>query len=397
MLHPVLSRLLHRRLETRNLDSFKGKNLWRRLEIKPLIINERGLLLAKKNDTEVIGKGKNVLMEDNKNIQIKLRNLSGLRGEPIVYEGASPSSKSIPVSNNLGKELSVSGVTEGFKSEIAELGGFRSKDNYNVEGNLFKASFAATVIANNLVEVSHSNLVKVRDCNSGKLGGCVEGLATNPSRPSTSVQHNAWSRKENIKVLNLDFGDYLSEDGKSVKLHIQNELENSRKLLKSLVIKEMFAAGTDTIYITIEWILTELITHPSVMSKAQEEVRRVLGSSQSVTEEALNKMAYLKEVIREVLRMHPPIPTLVPREAMKASELEGYVIPKGTRVFINVWTISSDPMYWEKQEEFWPDRFLNSNTVDFKGQNFEFTPFGSGRRRCPGINFSMLTIECVVA
>ncbi|XP_020684586.1 cytochrome P450 71A1-like [Dendrobium catenatum] len=159
----------------------------------------------------------------------------------------------------------------------------------------------------------------------------------------------------------------------------------------------MFAAGTDTIYITIEWILTELITHPSVMSKAQEEVRRVLGSSQSVTEEALNKMAYLKEVIREVLRMHPPIPTLVPREAMKASELEGYVIPKGTRVFINVWTISSDPMYWEKQEEFWPDRFLNSNTVDFKGQNFEFTPFGSGRRRCPGINFSMLTIECVVA
>ncbi|KAH0450802.1 hypothetical protein IEQ34_021494 [Dendrobium chrysotoxum] len=163
------------------------------------------------------------------------------------------------------------------------------------------------------------------------------------------------------------------------------------------LIWEMFAAGTDTIYITIEWILAELITHPSVMSKAQEEVRRVLGSSQSVTEEALNKMDYLKAVIREALRMHPPIPTLVPREAMNVTELEGYVIPKGTRVFINVWTISRDPMYWEKPEEFWPERFLNIKSADFKGQNFEFTPFGSGRRRCPGINFSTLTIECVLA
>ncbi|KAH0459379.1 hypothetical protein IEQ34_012193 [Dendrobium chrysotoxum] len=97
-------------------------------------------------------------------------------------------------------------------------------------------------------------------------------------------------------------------------------------------------------------------------------------------------MDYIKEVIRERLRMHPPIPTLVPKEAMNVTELEGY-----EQVFINVWMMSRDPVYWEKLEEFWPERFLNSN------RNFEFTPFGSGRRRCLGINFSTLTIECVLS
>lgn len=157
----------------------------------------------------------------------------------------------------------------------------------------------------------------------------------------------------------------------------------------------MFAAGTDTIYIAIEWAMAELIALPSVMRKAQKEVRDVLGSRQVVTEEDLKKMKFLKAVIKEALRMHPPVPVLVPREAMQDTKLHDFVIPKGTRLFINIWTISRDPKYWEKPEEFWPERFLNCD-VDFKGKDFEFTPFGSGRRACPGIYFATHTIECVL-
>ncbi|KAH0461702.1 hypothetical protein IEQ34_009277 [Dendrobium chrysotoxum] len=55
-----------------------------------------------------------------------------------------------------------------------------------------------------------------------------------------------------------------------------------------------------------------------------------------------------------------------------------------------------DPKIWEKPLEFWPKMFERSG-VDFKGQNFELLPFGSGRRKCPGINFAMVIVELVLA
>lgn len=158
----------------------------------------------------------------------------------------------------------------------------------------------------------------------------------------------------------------------------------------------MFAAGTDTTSTVLEWVMTELLRHPSIMKKLQNEVREIVKDKQDVTDEDLEKMHYLKAVIKETLRFHTPIPLLVPRVARKDVKIMGYDISAGTMVITNAWAIGRDPVSWDEPEKFEPDRFLNSS-IDFKGLDFELIPFGAGRRGCAGIAFAMATNEFVVA
>ncbi|KAJ0989458.1 hypothetical protein J5N97_007814 [Dioscorea zingiberensis] len=162
------------------------------------------------------------------------------------------------------------------------------------------------------------------------------------------------------------------------------------------VILDMFAAGTDTTFITLDWGMTELIMNPRVMKKAQEEVRNIVGKRKFVLESDLPHLHYLKAVIKEIFRLHPPAPVLVPRESMEQVTIEGYQIPAKTRVFINAWAIGRDPESWENPEVFQPERFMNSS-IDFKGQDFELIPFGAGRRGCPAITFGTVSVEIALA
>ncbi|XXG88902.1 hypothetical protein AAC387_Pa12g1039 [Persea americana] len=162
------------------------------------------------------------------------------------------------------------------------------------------------------------------------------------------------------------------------------------------IIVDMFNAGTETTATTIEWAMAELIKNPEVMKKAQEEVRRLMGRKGKVEENHLYQMHYLKCVIKETLRLHPVAPLLTPKESNAAVMLQGYFIPPKTRVIVNAWAIGRDPKSWERPEEFLPERFSNS-PVDFKGQDFQFIPFGAGRRACPGISFAIPTMELALA
>ncbi|TKY49551.1 steroid 17alpha-monooxygenase or 17alpha-hydroxyprogesterone aldolase [Spatholobus suberectus] len=166
-----------------------------------------------------------------------------------------------------------------------------------------------------------------------------------------------------------------------------------RTVIKAL---DMFAAGTDTTSTVLEWTMTELLGHPIVMKKLQDESRSVAGDRKHITEEDLDHMQYLKAVIKEILRLHPPIPLLVPRQSMQDIKLNGYHIEAGTRVIINAWAIARDPKYWDQPEEFKPERFLN-NSIDVKGNDFQLIPFGAGRRGCPGTMFAMLVNELALA
>jgi cytochrome P450 len=158
----------------------------------------------------------------------------------------------------------------------------------------------------------------------------------------------------------------------------------------------MFVGGTDTTSAALEWLMAELIKNPSIMKRAQEEVRIVVGKKSKIDVNDINKMDYLKCVVKETLRLHPPLPLLVPRETITSVRLEGYDIPPKTRVYTNTWAIQRDPKVWERPEEFLPERF-EGNPVDFKGQDFEFIPFGGGRRGCPGMIFGVALVEFVVA
>ncbi|KAF8028991.1 hypothetical protein BT93_E1613 [Corymbia citriodora subsp. variegata] len=165
--------------------------------------------------------------------------------------------------------------------------------------------------------------------------------------------------------------------------------------IKALVL-DIFAAGTDTTYTVLEWAMTELLRHPRAMNILLTEVRKIASGKPNITDEDLEKMHYLQAVLKETLRLHPPIPLLVPRLSTRDVKIRGYDIAVGTMVITNAWTIGRDPGTWDKPDDFKPERFLNSS-VDFKGQDFELIPFGAGRRGCPGTSFAMATNELVLA
>lgn len=142
--------------------------------------------------------------------------------------------------------------------------------------------------------------------------------------------------------------------------------------------------------------MVELMRNKSIMKKVQEEVQKVVGNKGKVDECDLQHLEYLKLVIKEAFRLHPPAPFLGPRVTNEIFKIRGYEIPPKTRVFINARAIGMDPKIWTNPTKFYPERFL-SNNVDFRGQDFDLIPFGVGRRMCPGMNFAIVLVELVLA
>ncbi|XP_042005869.1 cytochrome P450 71A6-like [Salvia splendens] len=157
------------------------------------------------------------------------------------------------------------------------------------------------------------------------------------------------------------------------------------------VILNMFVSRTDTSSTTIEWTMVELIRNPTTMKTLQNEVRKVV-ESKGIIEEEDKKMPYLKAVIKESLRLHLPVPLLIPRESTHDTKVLGYDVASGTRVLINAWAIARGPCLKENPEEFYLERFLDTS-IDYKGLHFELIPFGSGRRDCPGITFAVAILS----
>ncbi|MED6136299.1 hypothetical protein PIB30_054736 [Stylosanthes scabra] len=160
------------------------------------------------------------------------------------------------------------------------------------------------------------------------------------------------------------------------------------------MIFDVFTGGSDTAATTINWAMAEMMKNPKILKKAEAEVREVLDrrtTGSKVDETCIEEMKYLKAVIKETLRLHPPGPLLIPRECGRACEIHGYHIPAKSKIIINAWAIARDPNYWTEPERFYPERFVDS-TIDFKGNNFEFIPFGAGRRICPGMHYGVASV-----
>ncbi|XP_071720159.1 premnaspirodiene oxygenase-like [Rutidosis leptorrhynchoides] len=162
------------------------------------------------------------------------------------------------------------------------------------------------------------------------------------------------------------------------------------------IMLDMFAAGTDTSSVATEWAMSELIRSPRVMKKAQAEVRQVLKGKTKIHESDIQDLVYLKLVIKETLRLHPPSPLLLPRECREKCEISGYEIPVKTQVIINTWKMGRDPEYWVDPESFMPERF-SDNSISMMGTDFEYLPFGSGRRMCPGMSLGLANVELPLA
>jgi cytochrome P450 len=153
--------------------------------------------------------------------------------------------------------------------------------------------------------------------------------------------------------------------------------------VKSLLL-DMVVGGSDTSSNAVEFAMAEVINKPEVMKKAQQELDLVVGRDNIVEESHISKLPYLYTIMKETLRLHPTLPLLVPHCPSENVTIGGYHVPKGCRVFINVWAIHKDPAIWSNPLEFDPDRFENGQ-YDYSGNDFSYFPFGSGRRICAGI------------
>ncbi|XP_023736082.1 7-ethoxycoumarin O-deethylase [Lactuca sativa] len=168
-----------------------------------------------------------------------------------------------------------------------------------------------------------------------------------------------------------------------LKISEDNPEEFNREVIRSMFL-DLFVAGTDTTSSTLEWAMTEVLRNPHTMEKAKLELEQCIGKGKLVEENDLSRLPYLSSIMKETLRIHPPIPFLVPRKVDNELKINGYTIPKGTQVLVNAWAIGRDQSIWEDALEFKPERFMTSD-IDVRGQDFELIPFGAGRRICPGL------------
>ncbi|CAL1405030.1 unnamed protein product [Linum trigynum] len=171
----------------------------------------------------------------------------------------------------------------------------------------------------------------------------------------------------------------------------------------SYTFVEMLAAVSDSTSASTEWALAELLKNPKTITAARRELDGKFPKGHVIKESDLPDLPYLCACVKETLRLHPPAPLLLPRRAARDCHVMGYTIPEGAQVFVNVWAIGRDPRYWEDASSFKPERFImaggggREHDVDYKGSNFEFLPFGSGRRMCSGMPMAIRMIQLAVA
>ncbi|KAH6765415.1 cytochrome P450 [Perilla frutescens var. hirtella] len=159
-------------------------------------------------------------------------------------------------------------------------------------------------------------------------------------------------------------------------------------------------AGSDTTMVTLTWALSLLLNNPHTLKKAQEEVDFHISKDRHVNDSDIKNLVYLEAVVKETLRLYPAIPIISLHSALEDCTLStGHHVPSGTRLLVNIWKIQRDEKLWEEPLEFRPERFLTSHKdLDMRsGNNFEFVPFGSGRRSCPGTSLALQIVHLTLA
>lgn len=176
------------------------------------------------------------------------------------------------------------------------------------------------------------------------------------------------------------------------------EIKLTRENIKAFII-DVVTAGSDTSAAMVEWMLAELMNHPETLRKVAEEIDAVVGGDRIASEADLPQLPYLMAAYKETLRLHPAAP-IAHRQSSEEMVVRGFTVPPQTAVFINVWAIGRDPAYWEEPLAFRPERFMPggaAESLEPRGQHFQYMPFGSGRRGCPGMGLALQSVPAVLA
>ncbi|KAL6124048.1 hypothetical protein ACLB2K_076564 [Fragaria x ananassa] len=200
----------------------------------------------------------------------------------------------------------------------------------------------------------------------------------------------------------LDLGGYekaMKKTAKELDGALQKWLEEHKQKRSTNSLHEGVLLGrTDTTTVTLTWALALLINNPEVLKKAQLELDNHVGKERQVNESDVKNLVYLQAIIKETLRLYPAGSLPVPHESREDCTVGNYCVTAGTRLLINISKIQRDPNVWLDPCLFKPERFLITHKdVDVRGHSFEFIPFGSGRRICPGISLALQVTHLTLA
>ncbi|KAH6765077.1 hypothetical protein C2S52_014108 [Perilla frutescens var. hirtella] len=182
--------------------------------------------------------------------------------------------------------------------------------------------------------------------------------------------------------LSQDFLDIVLADGTFSDDQIGNAL------------MEILIGATDSTTITTVWLIVELMRNQELLSRVHQEIAETVEGDE-LNESLLSECHYFQACIKETLRLHVPAPMLVPHRAIQSCKLNNYIIPKDSMMLVNAWAIARNPEYWEDATTFKPERFFDSN-IGYRGANFEYLPFGTGLRMCPGSTVAFKNIQMLV-
>ncbi|OIV99968.1 hypothetical protein TanjilG_26306 [Lupinus angustifolius] len=203
------------------------------------------------------------------------------------------------------------------------------------------------------------------------------------------LEHRMKRVGENKTVDEGDFVDVLLD------LEKENKLQHSDMVA---VLWEMIFRGTDTVAILLEWIVARMVLHPKIQAKVHAEIDSVVGFARTVTDADIPNLPYLRAIVKETLRMHPPGPLLSwARLAIHDTQIGDHFIPAGTTAMVNMWAITHDHEIWSDPQEFKPERFLEQDVPNIMGSDLRLAPFGAGRRVCPGKAMGLATVELWLA
>ncbi|KAJ0024254.1 hypothetical protein Pint_08877 [Pistacia integerrima] len=220
------------------------------------------------------------------------------------------------------------------------------------------------------------------------------------------------SMKKTAKELDIVIQEWLEEHKRKVKGDQEDFMDVMMSILddpelfpgrdadtvNKATCLALILAAADTSKVTLTWALSLLLNNPDVLKKAQNELDIQIGKERQVWESDIKNLTYLQAILKETMRLYPAGPLALPHESTEDCTVLDYHVPAGTRLFINLWKIHRDPRVWLDPCKFQPERFLTTQKeFDVRGQNFEYMPFSSGRRMCPGVSFGLQVMQLTLA
>jgi cytochrome P450 len=155
----------------------------------------------------------------------------------------------------------------------------------------------------------------------------------------------------------------------------------------------LLLAGHETTANALTWTWYLLSQHPSVAQRLRDEVNDVLGSRLPTLED-LAKLSYTTMVIRESMRLYPPI-WIMERRVLADDEINGFHMPAGSSVVLCPYVTHRHPEFWDNSEVFEPERFLPEGVA---GRSpYAYIPFGAGQRLCIGNHFALMEAQVIVS